>query len=390
MTGAQGDQPIDRRRLAEEFLELVSIPSLSRREGRIARRLEEICRDMGATVEVDDAGEQVGGETGNVLARFPGTAPAAPPFLLSAHMDTVGPADRVRPLVEGDIVRTDGTSVLGGDDKAGIVAILEALRVARERSIPHGDVELVLTICEEVGLLGAKLFDTGRLRARRGLVLDVDGVGELITRAPAAARLTATVHGLEAHAGICPERGISAIRVAAEAIAGMRLGRIDADTTANLGVIEGGLAGNIVPNRVIVRGEARSLEADKLAAQTEHMRRRFEEAAARHRLVLDGVERQARVEVRVDPQYERLDVPEDASIVRLVGEGARATGGRLRTRATGGGSDANVFAARGIEVANLACGMRDVHTVSEWVDVRDLVATAGLVLETIRLNAASA
>jgi len=302
-------------------------------------------------------------------------------------MDTVGPAGAIHPVVEGDIVRTDHTSVLGGDDKAGIVAILEAIRVLRETSIPHGDIELVLSICEETGLLGAKHFDTGRLKARRGLVLDVDGVCELITRAPAANRLTFTVTGLEAHAGICPERGLSAIQIASEAIAGMKLGRLDAETTANLGVIEGGLSTNIVPTRVIVKGETRSLSVEKLEAQTEHMRRRFEEAAARHTVTLEAGVRRARFEAQIDRQYERLDVPDHAPIVGLVNQGAKKLGRTLTTRATGGGSDANVLAARGLEIANLGCGMRDIHTVNEWVDLKDLHTTAALVLETLRAHA---
>jgi len=378
---------IDAARLKDEFLELVSISSPSRREGAIARRLEGILKRMGASVEVDGAGEQVGGDTGNVCARFPGNTPGAPPFLLSGHMDTVVPADVIRPVVEGDVVRTDGTSVLGGDDKAGVVAILEAIRVLRERAIPHGDLEVVLTICEENGLLGAKHFDTGRLRARRGLVLDVDGVCELITRAPAANRLTFTVRGLAAHAGICPEQGMSAFRIASEAIAAMKLGRLDAETTANLGIIQGGLAGNIVPASVTVRGETRSLSTEKLLAQTEHMQRCFDEAAARYSVRVGERKHQASVAAQVDRQYNRLDVRDDAAIVRLVQSGARAMGRTCGTRGTGGGSDANVFAERGLEVANLACGMREIHTVNEWVHVPDLVLTAGLVLETVRLNA---
>ncbi|HUM17974.1 MAG TPA: M20/M25/M40 family metallo-hydrolase [Candidatus Nitrosotalea sp.] len=378
---------INAARLKEEFIELASISSPSKREGTIARRLEAILKQMGASVEVDAAGEQIGGNTGNLLARFPGNAPGAPPFLLSGHMDTVGPAEAIHPVVEGDVVRTDGTSVLGGDDKAGVVAILEAIRTLRERSIPHGDVEVVLTICEEYGLLGAKHFDIGRLRAKRGLVLDVDGVCELITRAPAANRLTFTVHGLAAHAGICPEQGMSAIRIASEAIAVMRLGRLDAETTANLGVIQGGLAGNIVPASVTVRGETRSLSSEKLEAQTAHMRRCFDEAAARHAVRVGDRDYRARVEAQVDRQYSRLDVRDDAGIVRLVQSAAGSLGRVCGTRGTGGGSDANVFAERGIEIANLACGMREIHTVNEWVDVRDLVFTAGLVLETVRLNA---
>ncbi len=376
---------IDAERLKDEFLDLVCISSLSKREGAIARRLEVIL--MGATVETDDAGERVAGETGNLLARFSGSAPGAPPFLLSGHMDTVGPAAAIRPIVDGDLVRTDGTSVLGGDDKAGIVAIFEAIRVLRGRGIPHGDIEVVLTICEESGLAGAKHFDTGRLRARRGLVLDVDGVSELITRAPGANRLAFTVHGLAAHAGICPEQGLSANQMAAEAISAMRLGRLDAETTANLGVIEGGLATNIIPDRVVIRGEARSLSPAKLEAQTEAMRRCFLDVATRRSVRVGGREHRARVEVDVHHQYDRLDVPDHAGIVALVQGAAAAMGRACPTRSTGGGSDANVFAARGIEVANLACGMREIHTVNEWVDIRDLVLTAELVVETVRLNA---
>jgi tripeptide aminopeptidase len=379
---------IDAARLKEEFLELAAISSPSKREGTIARRLEVILKGMGASVEVDGAGDKIEGNTGNLLARFPGNTPGAPPFLLSGHMDTVGPAEKIRPVVEGDVVRTDGTSVLGGDDKAGVVAILEAVRVLRERAIPHGDIEVVLTICEEYGLLGAKHFDTARLRARRGLVLDVDGVCELITRAPAANRMTFTVHGLPAHAGICPEQGMSAIQIAAEAIAAMKLGRLDAETTANLGIIQGGLATNIVPAMATVRGETRSLSLEKLEAQTLHMRACFDDAARRHSVRVGNRSYQARVEAQVDRQYSRLDIRDDASIVRLVQAAAAATGRTCRTRGTGGGSDANVFAERGLEVANLACGMREIHTVNEWVDVRDLVLTAGLVVETVRLNAA--
>jgi len=376
-------------RIKDEFLELASISSTSRREGAIARRLESILKSMGASVEVDDAGEKVGGETGNILARFAGSKPDAPPFLLSAHMDTVGPAEKIHLEVEGDIVHTDRTTVLGGDDKAGIVSIFEAIRVLREEKIPHGDIEVILSICEETGLLGAKHFDTGRLRAKRGLVLDVDGVCELITRAPVANRLSFTVTGLEAHAGICPERGLSAIQIASEAIAGMKLGRVDVETTANLGRIQGGLATNIVPTRVVVDGETRSLSVAKLEAQTEHMRQRFEEAAARHAVRLEDGEHRAQVEVKVDRQYERLDVPDSAKVVTLVAGAATGLGKSFTTRATGGGSDANVYTTRGIEIANLACGMRDIHTVHEWVDLKDLYTTASIVLETVRLNAVS-
>jgi tripeptide aminopeptidase len=182
---------------------------------------------------------------------------------------------------------------------------------------------------------------------------------------------------------------MSAIRIAAEAIAVMKLGRLDAETTANLGIIQGGLAGNIVPAGVTIRGETRSLSLEKLAAQTEHMRRCFDEAAARHRVQVADRQYQARVEAQIDRQYGRLDIRDEAGIVRLVQSAAGAMGRACATRGTGGGSDANVFVERGLEVANLACGMREIHTVNEWVDVRDLGLTAGLLVETVRLNAAA-
>jgi tripeptide aminopeptidase len=377
---------INRERLRAGFVDLVRISSPSRREGAVARYLMPVLKNLGAKVEVDDAGAKVGGDTGNLLARIPATDPNAPPILICGHMDTVMPCENIRPIVDGEIVRTDGTTVLGGDDKAGVIAILEAMRVLAEQRIAHGAVELLFTICEERGLLGAKHFDVGRLTARTGLVLDCDGVDALITRAPAANSLRFTVHGLEAHAGIAPEQGINAIQVAAQAVAAMRLGRVDADTTANLGVIEGGLATNIVPNRVSIRAETRSLSLTGLETQTEHMRACFEEAAARHRVRIGEREYRARVETQVTRSYERLDVPAEARIVRLLAQSAASLGRPFRTRSTGGGSDANVFSERGIDIANLACGMREIHTVHEWVDLRDLVSTARLLVEMCRLN----
>jgi tripeptide aminopeptidase len=381
---------VNRDRLRDEFLDLVRISSVSKREGEIAKRLTTLLESMGARVEVDDAGAKTGSDTGNLVARFEGTVPDAPPFLLCGHMDTVPPGDNVRPVVDGDVIRSDGTTVLGGDDKSGIAAILEAVRLVREHQVPHGRIDVLLTVCEELGLLGAKHFDVGRLRARTGLILDCDGVHELITRAPAANRMQFTVHGLEAHAGLAPEEGISAVQVAAEAIAAMRLGRVDAGTTANVGRIEGGLASNIIPNRVVMRAEARCLTVEGLEAQTAHMRECFEQAAARHRVTVGGRTHAARVEARVERDYEPLAVADDTRIVRLVRTASEGLQGAFKTRATGGASDANVFAGRGMEVANLGCGMRQIHTVHEWVDVKDMVATAELLVQTLRLHARSA
>lgn len=380
---------INKERLNNLLIELIKIDSLSRCERDVAMRLKREMEDLGATVFIDDAGEKVGGNVGNVIAHFSGTALNAAPLLLSAHMDTVVPGEGIAPIRDGDILRTDGRTVLGGDDKSGVAIICEALRVIKENRLPCSDVDVVFTICEEAGLIGAKGLDVSKLRARTGLVLDSDSVGFLFTKAPAANRMEFRVHGLEAHAGVCPEKGINAIQVASEGIAQMSLGRIDHETTANIGVVEGGMAVNIVPNQVILRGEARSHSEEKLDRQTEHMRACLEQAAARHVLELDGKHHTAKVESKIERDYDRMVVPDSAPIVKLVHAAAKNLSLEVKTLATGGGCDANVLNQKGLVVANLSTGMREIHTVNEWLDLNDLHLSARIVLEILRLNAVS-
>ena len=380
---------INQERLKNLLLDLVRIDSLSRKERAIAMRLKRELEELGGKVWIDDAGEKVGGSIGNLIAHFRGNMPAAAPLLLCAHMDTVAPGEGVVPVLEGNIIRTDGRTVLGGDDKSGIAIILEALRVVREKNLPCSDLDVVFTICEEVGLVGAKCLDVSRLKARRGFVLDSGLVGYLFTRAPAANRMEFSIHGLEAHAGVCPEKGISAIQIAAEAISTMRLGRIDNETTANIGLIEGGIAVNIIPGSVRLKGEARSHSEEKLEQQTRHMLRCLEEAAARHALQLDGKHFSAGVEAKIERDYDRMDIPEDSSIVQLARAAGRNLGIETKTSATGSGCDANVLNKKGLEVANLSTGMREMHTVKEWLDLNDLYISAQILVEILRLNAKS-
>ncbi len=377
---------INQERLRNLLIELIKIDSLSRREYHVAMRLKRELEELGASVVIDDAGAKVGGNVGNVIGRFPGNVPQSQPLLLSAHMDTVVPGEGIVPILEGDILRTNGQTVLGGDDKSGVAIICEVLRVIKENHLPCGAIDVVFTICEEAGLLGAKGLDIAQLRARTGLVLDSDSVGFLFTKAPAANRMEFRVHGLEAHAGVCPEKGINAIKVAAEGIAQMPLGRIDHETTANIGVVEGGMAVNIVPNQVILKGEARSHSPEKLARQTEQMQRCLEEAAARHTLELNGKHHQARVQAKIERDYDRMDVPENAPIVQLVQAAARNLNLEVKTSATGGGCDANILNQKGLVVANLGTGMREIHTVNEWLDLKDLYLSAQMVLEIVKLN----
>ena len=379
---------IRRERYVEHFMDLVRIDSHSRKEGAIMRRLRSDLEALGAAVEFDEAGAAVGGEVGNLITRLPGTRAGAPPLFLNAHVDTVVPGEGVKPQLDGDVIRSDGTTVLGGDDKSGVAVIVEVLRALREEGVPHGDLEVVFTICEEVGLLGAKHLDYGRLRAREGISLDSDGPEEIIAEAPAACRLEFRVHGLAAHAGVRPEAGISAIRIAGEAIARMRLGRLDAETTANIGVIEGGKATNIITDFVLVKGEARSHDERKLARQVAHMQRRFQHSARRHRVERDGQVIAGRVEETVSRDYPRLRLTPDLRIVRLIAEAGRRLGREIGVRRTGGGLDANIFNDRGITVATFGTGQHEIHTLNEYLNVPESLRAAELMLECIRLNAA--
>src|SRR5213080_1875069 len=364
---------INQERIKNLLLELVQIDSHSRKEREVAQRIKSYCEEMGAQVEIDDAGEKVGGNTGNVIARFAGTIQDAEPIMMSAHMDTVVPGEGVKPIVEGDIIRTDETTVLGGDDKSGCAVIIEVIRCLQEQNIAHAPIEAIFSICEEVGLLGAKNVDVSKLKCKYGIVFDSDDPGFLFTKGPSSNEPVFKVYGLESHAGVAPEDGISAIKIAAEAISAMRLGRIDEETTANIGIVEGGKATNIIPNYVHLKGETRSRDEDKLTAQTEHMVKCFKDAAAKY-------------EVTVEREYSSMDVPDSSHVVQLVIQAAKRMGLDVKTMASGGGCDANVFNRKGIECANLGTGMRAIHTVKEWLDVKDMYAAAEMTLEIMKLN----
>ena len=359
---------IDRDRLVATFLELVRIDSVSGEEQAAGDWAQRRLESLGATVTRD--------AIGNVLGRLPGRGKS---LLLNAHLDTVVPGRGVQPVVEGDIIRSDGRTILGGDDKAGVAVVLETVQALQDAGVPLPALEILFTAQEEVGLCGAKAVDTATLRAREGIGLDAGGpIGTIVVQAPAQDSLDVTIVGRAAHAGGEPEKGISAIRVAAEAIAQMPHGRIDPETTANIGIIAGGQATNIVCERVHVRGEARSRSADKLVAQTSAMVAAFEQAAARHG---------ARAEIGVQRAYDAFSIASDEPILRLLGEAAAAVGVKAVHVPTGGGSDANVFNAAGLRVVNISCGMDKVHTTEECIAISDMVQAAEWLTAALRLRA---
>jgi tripeptide aminopeptidase len=375
---------INHQRLAAEFARLAAITSPPLREGAIARYLAERFSALGAEVLFDQADRAAGGETGNLIARFPAAGRDSDPLLLSVHMDTVEPGGEVVPVLTDGIFTSASGTILGADDKAGVAELIEALEVVRELRIAHGPLEVVATIAEEIGLVGAKHLDFNLVRARCGFALDTTGMGHMVLRAPGANRLRVEILGREAHAGVAPEQGLSAIQTAALALAEMRLGRIDAETTANFGKIEGGVACNIVPGRVTLEGEARSHAPDKLEAQTAHMVACFERAADAMTRTIGGETVKPLLHIDLQPDYPHMAVAEDAPVVRLARAAAAAVGQSLAVKLGGGGSDANIFTAHGIETIILATGMRDVHSPKESVAVDDMVMVAELLVEIIR------
>ncbi|MTI84134.1 MAG: M20/M25/M40 family metallo-hydrolase [Firmicutes bacterium] len=366
---------VNQDRLIAEFFELVKIDSISGYEREIADLLALKLQKLGLSVYEDDAGKRAGTKAGNIIARLPGNVPEAPILMLSAHMDTVQPGTDIQPVNIDNTIYSSGETILGADDKAGIAAILEALRVINEQQPAHGDVVVVLTIWEEGGLVGSGNIEFDRIGAHMGIVLDSDGdPGNIVVKGPSQDRLTATVKGRAAHAGINPQDGINAIQVASRAVSKMSLGRIDEETTANVGVISGGKAINIVPDSTTVHGEARSMSPEKRAAQTESMCAALREAAA---------QAGATVDIRVETIYPDMNLAENEPVVKLVSSAAEELGLKPKLTSTGGGSDANFFNQYGLPTVNLGIGMKKVHTTEEYITVANLVKNAEFVAKII-------
>jgi tripeptide aminopeptidase len=339
------------------FLRLVRTPSPSGSERAVADLVLESLRAAGLRPSEDDTAVQTGAGSGCIHVAVAGSGQGTP-VLLCAHMDTVAVAGAITPVVADGAVRSDGSTILGADDKTA-VAVLLALLADLAVQPPAGRVEALFTTCEEIGLLGAKAFDLARTQAAAGFVLDSSGpVGEVIVSAPSQRAVTATFHGVAAHAGIEPERGRSAIGAAAHAIAGMRLGRIDEMTTANIGIIRGGAAVNIVPEHCVIEGEARSRDAARLAAQVQHML---------DAIALGATEAGVDVSTSVQQEYESFVIAEDALPARIAAAAIRSVGLEPRFVGTGGGSDVNVFNARGLPSVNLSAGYEKVHTPAEFM-----------------------
>lgn len=362
---------INKDRIKQSFLELVAINSPSKRERAVADYLVGRLKKLGFSVDEDDAAAKIEGNSGNIIATLNGTVKSAKAIFLGGHMDTVESTENLKVVIDGDLIKSDGTTILGADDKGGIAAILEGVESIIESNTPFGNIQLVFNVAEEIGLLGSRNMDYSKFKADYGFVFDTQKPVCCITwSAPSHMNILVEITGRASHAGMAPEKGVSAILAASNAISKMTLGRIDFETTANVGVIQGGKARNIIPDKVIVKAEARSRDEGKLAAQVEHMKSTFEEEASKM-----GAE----AVVKLENEYTAFRFGEDDDIVKLASKASQKIGIEPVYTDGGGGSDANVFNANGIPVLNIGVGYDGAHSSSENVTFSDLARCAEFV-----------
>jgi tripeptide aminopeptidase len=356
------------------FVELAALPTPPGEERAAADVVLRYLRDLGVSADEDDAGAAIGSTMGNVYARIDPTAEGTPLFFC-AHLDTVPPSGSLEPVVEDGVVRNAGGTILGADNKSAAATMLEGVRRVLAENRPHAGIELLFTPKEEVGLIGAYAFDETRLVADVGYVYDQAApIGEIILGAPWSQAMQVRFHGRASHSGMYPEEGRSAILAAARAIADLRLGRVDDDTTANVGVIEGGTAGNIVPEWCTFVAEARSQSEDTLRDFVQEMLDAFGFAAT---------STDCEVETELRKSYNGYRFKQSEDVVQLATTALSATGHHVSYALSGGAADANVFNERGKRCLNIANGVADIHTPNEHIAVADLEAMVDVTLALV-------
>lgn len=361
---------INKERIRKEFLELIQIRCSTHDEREIGDLLTKRLQELGGTVKEDQAGEKLGGNCGNLVADFPATAgmEKVPTVMLTAHMDCVEPCAGIHPIIENGIIRSDGTTILGSDDKAGVTAILETLRQLREQGLPHGPLQVVFTISEENGVHGSQNLDSSLLHADMGFTLDTHGhPGVMSYKAPGKNQIHIHIAGKAAHAGVEPEKGINAIVAAGTLLADAPQGRIDVETTCNVGRIAGGSATNVVADGCDVYYESRSRDKKKLEEITQRIVDHFkrgEKTTGCH------------ITAEVSPDYGPYEIPQDAPAIEVASRAAKKLGFPLELEESGGGSDANHFNTYGVPTVVLGVGMTNCHTKEEYIEEKDLYDSA--------------
>lgn len=369
--------------MIKDFLELTSIEVYSKRERAIADVLKKKLTALGCTVEEDQTGEKIGGDTGNLYALLKGD-PSVPAILFSSHMDRVGNNGKIRAFwdKEEGIIYSDKKTILAADDVSGICCILQALRTIQQEGIPHGDIEVCFSVCEEVGVQGASHYDFSKFRSKMAFVFDIPGrAGRIVTQAPGKGKVTLTIHGRKAHAGNEPEKGLNALKVAADLLMHLPDGRLSPESTANFAMITAGSATNVVVDKVVMIGEQRSTNIEEYRAISANIRR-----AAR----AIGEAWNTKIDVDILDQYQTFHVPDTALPCQIAAEACRRVGLVPFFSRGGGGMDGNHFNAHGIETVGIAPGYSKNHTADEQLIVEDFMKCAEEAVEIIKVAAEQA
>lgn len=368
---------VSKERLKDTFISMVKVDSPPKSEIEMANWIIKHLKDRGIEAKIDDSASKFGGNCGNVIAHIKGDLDLEP-ICFQAHMDQVQPCIGVNPIVEGNIIKSDGSTTLGADDKAGIAAILEALEHVLEEKIPHRDIYLMFTVCEELGMYGSKNFDESNLPIKNVVILDSAGKpGAIAYKSPSKEHIEVTFHGKKAHAGIEPEKGVNAIVVASHAISNMRIGRIDHETTSNIGEIKGGEATNIVVDKVTFNAEIRSHSMDKLKEEVEHMKLCCKNAADKFNISFD---------FENENSYPSFELSKDSYIYNLTYKAMELAGITPDPMVIGGGSDANILAKKGYECSIISLGMYNPHALNEYLNLDELYMTTNAVVNMMTLD----
>jgi tripeptide aminopeptidase len=360
---------INRERLIKTFTELAGISSPSWHEKQVMDYLIKRFKKIGADCKPYRCGESY-----NLLIKISGDK-SRTPILFSAHMDTVGPCENVKVIVTDTKITSDGSTVLGSDDKAAIAAFIEAFEYVKENGAPHGDIEILLSCAEEVGLKGIKGFDLSLLKSKFAFVFDSSGdIGRIIVKAPYHSNMKIKIKGRASHAGMAPEKGINAIRVLSEIISALPNGRIDDETTINIGIMSGGRATNIVPEEAVCDLEVRSIQKKKMIDVEKEVKRTVKSICSKYR---------AKASIKRDLEYEGFIVKRDDPISVIVSKAMKNIGLRPVFVSMGGGSDTNIINRSNIKAINLSCGMQKIHSIEEFIMIKDLVTVTKLVLSIL-------
>lgn len=364
---------INRQRLVDRFLKYIASDSESRDEKRFCELIEQELKELGLQTTRDNAGAACGSNGWNVYASLPGEGE---PLLLCAHLDTVSPGKGICPVIEkGGIIRSQGDTILGADDKCGVSAVLEAIQTLQEQNLAHRPVEVLFTICEEVGLLGSRHADYSRLRSKQAIVLDSGLVEELINSAPANVELNVEIFGKTSHAGVAPEEGIHALKAAAAAVAQIPCGQVDELTVMNVSNFLSPGKTNIVPDHASFDMEIRSFEEELLQGRIQETERILGDVCSQFG---------ARYSLTAQRHTNVLHVPEDTPLMKRLMDCCRQLGREPYAKQIFGGSDASWLFANGIDAVNIGAGMNKVHSTDEFLSVTEMECAAQLLLEMLR------